>query len=222
MMSSFVEDRPGSSRRSRRLGLEKICHQPSCADVLARQQGRQEEAERRDEPEQADHDQQDLHRRLGEDAQDPRAPRLPRLAAPGRRSRRWPLASLLKRRMLSTRTGITSRKRKTAIAEPRPKSFAPVKAIRHIASAITFASSCDRRGRDRQHDVEDLEDVDDHRDEDDGEHRREQRHRDAAEDLPLVGAVGAGRLEQVAWDGGQAGARSPPSRSLPRPRCRRS
>jgi hypothetical protein len=43
--------------------------------------------------------------------------------------------------MFSSRIGITSRKRKTAIADPRPKSFTPPKAVRHIASAITFASS---------------------------------------------------------------------------------
>ena len=40
--------------------------------------------------------------------------------------------------MLSASTGSTSRKRKTAIAEPVPKSK-PLKDVRHIASAITFA-----------------------------------------------------------------------------------
>ena len=50
-------------------------------------------------------------------------------------------ASLLKLRMLSSRIGITSRNRKTAIADPRPKSFTPPNEVRHIASAITFASS---------------------------------------------------------------------------------
>ena len=45
-------------------------------------------------------------------------------------------------RTLSSRIGITSRNRKTAIAEPSPKSFTPPNEVRHIASAITFASSC--------------------------------------------------------------------------------
>ena len=99
---------------------------------------------------------------------------------------------------------MTSMKRNTAIAEPSPKSLC-VNAVRHIASAITFASRLRRLRRDRQDDVEDLQDVDHHRDEDDAEHRRQQRHGHAAEDLPLAGAVGARGLERVARDRGQAG-----------------
>ena len=59
---------------------------------------------------------------------------------PRRRERRRAIRlSLRKRRTFRIRTGITSTNRKTAIAEPSPKSPA-VKAVRHIASAITFAS----------------------------------------------------------------------------------
>ena len=48
--------------------------------------------------------------------------------------------------MFSASTGTTSRNRKTAIAEPSPKSFTPPNDVRHIASAITFASSCEDAG----------------------------------------------------------------------------
>ena len=41
--------------------------------------------------------------------------------------------------MLSASTGITSRKRNTAIAEPTPKFPPPWNAAKYIASAITFA-----------------------------------------------------------------------------------
>ena len=117
---------------------------------------------------------------------------------------------------------MTSTKRKTAIAEPVPKSLTPPNAVRHIASAITFAFACADSGASAMHEVEDLEDVDDHRDEDDAQHRREQRHGDAPEDLPLGRAVGARGLEHVARHRRRARRRSPPSRSRPRSRCRRS
>ena len=60
-----------------------------------------------------------------------------------------PLDLLRKRLTLRARIGITSRKRNTAMAEPGPKSLTPPKEVRHIASAITFASSCTDRARSR-------------------------------------------------------------------------
>ena len=63
-----------------------------------------------------------------------------------------------------------------------------------------------RAGRDGEDDVEDLEDVDQHRDEDDAEHGREQRHGDAAEDLPLRRTVGPCCFERVARDRGKPAA----------------
>src|SRR5439155_21496697 len=51
-------------------------------------------------------------------------------------------ASHRNRRMFKSRIGSTSRNRNTAIAEPRPKSLIPPNDVRHMASAITFASSC--------------------------------------------------------------------------------
>ncbi len=41
---------------------------------------------------------------------------------------------------------MTSRKRNTAIAAPSPKSFTPPNDVRHMARAITFASSCTEPG----------------------------------------------------------------------------
>ena len=131
-------------------------------------------------------------------------------------------ASLRKRRMLSASTGMTSRNRNTAIAEPTPKSLTPPKAVTPHRERDHVRVRLRRLGREREHDVEHLEDVDDHRDEDDAQHRREQRHGDAAEDLPLGRAVGARRLEHVAGHRRRAPRRSRPSRSRPRSRCRRS
>src|SRR5205085_5651059 len=82
-----------------------------------------EEPDRRHQPENADHGEHDLDRRVREHPQhaggDP--------VAWGRdRDRRGShQTSLLKRRTLSASTGITSRKRNTAIAEPTPKFWPP-------------------------------------------------------------------------------------------------
>src|SRR5262249_27595768 len=115
-------------------------------EVERRQQRGDQQADGRDEPEDADDDQRDIDGRLAENAQD-----LAREALLD--DRRTPLsnglgrgghgyASLLKRRMLRSSTGITRMKMKTAIAEPRPNCAEPANAVRHIASARTFASDC--------------------------------------------------------------------------------
>ena len=64
---------------------------------------------------------------------------------------------------------------KTAIADPTPRLLAPPNAVRHIARAITLASSCTEPGATETTMSKTLEDVDQHRDEHDREHRHEER-----------------------------------------------
>src|SRR5581483_3935778 len=102
----------------------------------------QEEAERRDQPEEADGGEDQVHGRPRRDADDLGRDALARGGLGSDLGDRGHYTSLRKRRTFRASTGITSRSRKTASAEPRPKSFTQLKAVRHIASAITFASSC--------------------------------------------------------------------------------
>src|SRR4051794_11073476 len=110
---------------------------------VGREDRRDEQAEGRHEPERTEHDEDDVDRRLRDPAQDfrRRAVARRRQLECGRCSGH-DYASLLKRRMFSASTGMTSRNRKTAIAEPVPKSFSPPNAVRHMARAITFAFAC--------------------------------------------------------------------------------
>src|SRR5215208_394188 len=102
-------------------------------EALRRKDRRQEQAGRRDEPQQPEPDERDVDGRAGGE------PERSGCRALGH-------GSLLKRRMLSMSTGTTSRNRNTAIAEPTPKSSTPPNDSRHIASAITFAASCEDPG----------------------------------------------------------------------------
>src|SRR5262249_5476381 len=112
-----------------------------------RQDRRDEEAEGRDEPERSEHDQDDVDRRPGDPAERLRSCAVLRLGDDDRFGGGGHVyCSLLKRRMLSARTGITSRNRITAIADPVPKSLTPPNDVRHIASAITLACDCDDSG----------------------------------------------------------------------------
>src|SRR5262249_55951213 len=99
--------------------------------------------DRRDQPEGPDDDEGDVDRRRREEADDPRGHGLSGGARVGVElglgGGHHP--SLLKRRMFGSRTGRTGRDRKKARAEPNPGTFTPRNDTRHIASAITLASS---------------------------------------------------------------------------------
>ena len=84
---------------------------------------RDEKAERRYEPEQADRGEHEVHRRFDDRTQDLRRDVVARRRQLDGLGSGRHQTSLLKRRMFRASTGITSRKRKTAIAEPVPKSF---------------------------------------------------------------------------------------------------
>src|SRR5262249_45004030 len=124
-------------RRERRLGEDLP---PALSGQVGGGQDRgQKEPDRRHEPGPADHEQDAVHRPLADEAEHLGGDALLR-----RGGWEWERCrchtSLLKRRMLSARTGITSRKRKTAMAEPTPKFCPPWKAVRYMARAITLAS----------------------------------------------------------------------------------
>src|SRR5215207_6105542 len=128
---------------SRQARLREDLPPAQAVDVGRREEGGEKEPERRNEPEQPDEDEEEVHRRLAGDADDLGGKALLDDGRPtdlGCRGGHY--TSLRKRRILSARIGITRTKRKTAIAEPRPKSLTPPNDVRHIASAITFASSC--------------------------------------------------------------------------------
>src|SRR4029077_16040305 len=103
--------------------------------------GGEEVRTRRREPQRTEHDEDEMHGCPRNAPQDLRGDGF----APGgeldRRGCGGHQTSLLNRRTLSARTGITSANRNTAIAEPSPKLFSG-NAVRHIASAITFAFCC--------------------------------------------------------------------------------
>ena len=90
--------------------------------------------------------------------------------------------------------------RKTAIAEPSPKSLTPPNDVRHIASAITFASACVDPGATEMTMSKTFRTLISIVMKTTLSTGREQRHGDAPEDLPLGRAVGARRLEHVARD----------------------
>src|SRR4051794_35307378 len=123
-------------------------------DAAGRHQRREQQAERRHEPQQRDRRHEDLERHARRQPADPGRPRLDgprrrrhRLAAgQGCGCRLHHISSLRNRRTLSARAGMTSRNRNVAMAEPRPKSLTPPNEVRHIASAMTLASSCEEPG----------------------------------------------------------------------------
>src|SRR5690606_7969658 len=105
--------------------------------VLLGAQRHDEQAERRHQPEDRDEDHEHLDQPAADPVHDP-----PGEAAPdpgGGSGRGRHRSSLLNRRMLKIMNGMTSTRRKTASALPRPWLPPPPNDTRHISSAITFA-----------------------------------------------------------------------------------
>ena len=153
----------------------------------------------------ADDDQDDVDRRSREEAHDPlRGASRPRAGAPLPRS---PRARPPSGSAGCSGAGSGSRARTGRRRSPSrtPKSLMPPNEVRHMSRAITLASSWTDPGASAITMSKTLRTLISIVMKTTRQHRREQRHRDAPEDLPLGRAVRAGRLERVARDRGEPG-----------------